>query len=137
MSFSSQLPRWIPLSIMNGGGPANTLVRSLDSGWGRKLFSNIIIRGVAEGLYRVSASIPNCCATVHLQLARPGEQLWYPMLRKAVRTLSWPCCDTSQLNRIMARMSIASVDTSSTTVAAGQAEAGRPVQEEHPRAEVS
>jgi hypothetical protein len=38
---------------MNGGGPANTLVRSLDSGWGRALFSNILIRNVAQSLYKV------------------------------------------------------------------------------------
>lgn len=50
-----QLPRWIPLSIMNGGGPANTLVRSLDSGWGRALFSNILIRNIAQSLYKVRA----------------------------------------------------------------------------------
>lgn len=44
--------KWLPLSIMNGGGAANSLVRSLDSGWGRTLFSNILIRSIAESLYQ-------------------------------------------------------------------------------------
>jgi hypothetical protein len=55
------LPRWIPLSIMNGGGPANTLVRSLDSGWGRALFSNILIRNVAQSLYKDIKSLERSC----------------------------------------------------------------------------
>lgn len=43
----------MPLSIMNAGGPANSLVRSLDSGWGRTLFSNILIRNIAQSLSKV------------------------------------------------------------------------------------
>lgn len=55
------LPRWVPLSIMNGGGPANTLVRSLDSGWGRALFSNVIVRSVGQALYKDKATLDRQC----------------------------------------------------------------------------
>lgn len=54
----AQVPRWMPLSIMNGGGAANTLVRSLDSGWGRALFSNTIIRSISTSLYQVTTPHP-------------------------------------------------------------------------------
>lgn len=43
--------KWIPLSVFKGSGTANYLVKALETGWGRALYSNLVIRNIATGLY--------------------------------------------------------------------------------------
>lgn len=78
----TQLPRWVPLSIMNGGGPANTLVRSLDSGWGRTLFSNIIVRSVGQALYKVRRLTTGQMSCCKVKIAH-ARLLWRPTKQPA------------------------------------------------------
>jgi len=48
-----QLPQWLPVSIMKGGRPANLLVGSMESDWGKKLFGKALVRSIAQPLWKV------------------------------------------------------------------------------------
>lgn len=86
MCPTAQLPRWLPVSIMNGGGAANTLVRSLDSGWGRTLFSNTIIRNIGASLYKVRCDVALMAPCRERQLPRPRSTL---AARGSITLLVW------------------------------------------------
>eukprot|EP00197_Chlamydomonas_leiostraca_P014626 CAMPEP_0202866144 /NCGR_PEP_ID=MMETSP1391-20130828/7225_1 /ASSEMBLY_ACC=CAM_ASM_000867 /TAXON_ID=1034604 /ORGANISM="Chlamydomonas leiostraca, Strain SAG 11-49" /LENGTH=217 /DNA_ID=CAMNT_0049546067 /DNA_START=13 /DNA_END=666 /DNA_ORIENTATION=- len=43
---------WLPLSVFRGSQPLNFLVRYLETEWGRKLYSNLLISQIATGLYK-------------------------------------------------------------------------------------
>ena len=47
-----QFPQWFPLSVIKGSAAANTLVKSLDSEWGKKLYGKTLIRQIGMSLYR-------------------------------------------------------------------------------------
>jgi hypothetical protein len=44
---------WVFVSVVKGGTSANTLVKSMDSAWGRQLYSAILIRSVGGSCYKV------------------------------------------------------------------------------------
>ncbi len=47
------VPKWMPVSVISGGAAANNLVTNLDTEWGRKLYSKLLIRQLANGVYKV------------------------------------------------------------------------------------
>lgn len=49
--------KWIPLSIVKGGQAANLLVKACESEWGRKLYSNTLIRNIGLAVYKDRAEI--------------------------------------------------------------------------------
>lgn len=50
---SKKLMKWVPLSIMKGGTAANMLVKSMQGNLGKKMYTNTLIRNIAQGLYKV------------------------------------------------------------------------------------
>ena len=58
-----QVPiQWLPVSIVKGGRPANLLVNSMESEWGKKLFAKTLIRSIAQPVWKVcSACWSNTC----------------------------------------------------------------------------
>ncbi|KFM24623.1 Uncharacterized protein YhiN [Auxenochlorella protothecoides] len=49
---SKKLMKWVPLSIMKGGTAANMLVKSMQGNLGKKMYTNTLIRNIAQGLYK-------------------------------------------------------------------------------------
>lgn len=49
---SKKLPQWVPLTIMKGGGPANLLVKGLDSDLGRALAMKTLTNNIGQAVYR-------------------------------------------------------------------------------------
>lgn len=58
-----QLPDWWPVTIVKGGRPANLLVSTMDSEWGKKLFGKALIRSISQPIWKV------CCPVSMLQHA--------------------------------------------------------------------
>ena len=52
-----QLPQWLPVSIVKGGRPANLLVGSMESEWGKKLFGKALVRSIAQPIWKVSTLV--------------------------------------------------------------------------------
>jgi hypothetical protein len=48
---------WLPLSVMKGGSSANVLVRTMQSEWGRRLYSRTLVSNIAQGLYKERDSV--------------------------------------------------------------------------------
>ncbi|KAK9865672.1 hypothetical protein WJX84_008594 [Apatococcus fuscideae] len=46
------VPKWMPVSVISGGAAANNLVENLDTDWGRKLYGKLLIRQLANGVYK-------------------------------------------------------------------------------------
>ena len=55
--------KWIPLSVMKGGAAANLLVKACETEWGRKLYSNTLIRNISLAIYK--ASMGACAIRPH------------------------------------------------------------------------
>jgi hypothetical protein len=49
---------WYPLSVMKTGSQGKVLVSLLENEWGRKLYSNLLIRNIAQSLYKVGLRMP-------------------------------------------------------------------------------
>ncbi|CAD7695845.1 unnamed protein product [Ostreobium quekettii] len=49
---SKLLPRWYPYSIMKGGWSANALAKSQQNEWGKKLYSDTLVKNVGQALYK-------------------------------------------------------------------------------------
>jgi hypothetical protein len=44
---------WIFVSLVKGGGPANAMVKSLETEWGRKLYGRTLISNIGQSVYKV------------------------------------------------------------------------------------
>jgi hypothetical protein len=100
--------KWIPLSIVKGGQAANLLVKACESEWGRKLYSNTLIRNIGLAVYKVgAASCGNCacagsvCACIiHCRLVQYD---WFSIHRRSVQyvhalfTVNWFSCRAGQV----------------------------------------
>lgn len=51
------VPKWMPVSVISGGAAANSLVENMDTAWGRKLYSKLLIKQLANGVYKVSSPV--------------------------------------------------------------------------------
>ena len=47
------VPKWMPVSVISGGAAANSLVENMDTAWGRKLYGKLLIKQLANGVYKV------------------------------------------------------------------------------------
>jgi hypothetical protein len=54
---SKRLPRWLPLSIMKGGGTANMLVKSMGTDFGKSMSEKTLIQNVGRALYKEEEQI--------------------------------------------------------------------------------
>ena len=61
----SQLPQWLPVTIVKGGRPANLLVGTMESEWGKKLFAKALIRSIAQPVWKVKSAIAGRSATAN------------------------------------------------------------------------
>ncbi len=43
----------MPLSIVKGGQSANVLVKTMESEWGKKLYSRTLVSNIAQAVYKV------------------------------------------------------------------------------------
>ncbi|KAF6251809.1 hypothetical protein COO60DRAFT_1557045 [Scenedesmus sp. NREL 46B-D3] len=43
---------WVFVSLVKGGGPANAMVKSLESEWGRKLYGRTLISNIGSSVYK-------------------------------------------------------------------------------------
>ena len=48
------VPKWMPVSVISGGAAANSLVENMDTAWGRKLYGKLLIKQLANGVYKVN-----------------------------------------------------------------------------------
>jgi hypothetical protein len=53
---------WIFVSVVKGGGPANAMVKSLETPWGRKLYGRTLISNIGQSVYKVR---PGCIMWLH------------------------------------------------------------------------
>ena len=58
------VPKWMPVSVISGGAAANNLVENLDTEWGRKLYAKLLIRQLANGVYKVCHTMQLLCLTM-------------------------------------------------------------------------
>jgi hypothetical protein len=56
---SKKLPQWFPVSITKGGSGANLLVKSLETEWGRTLYSNTLVQNIGRSIYAEKEQIIN------------------------------------------------------------------------------
>ena len=47
------VPKWMPVSVISGGAAANSLVENMDTAWGRRLYGKLLIKQLANGVYKV------------------------------------------------------------------------------------
>jgi len=45
---------WVFVSVVKGGSTANAMTKALESGWGRQIYSSILIRNIGLTLYKVN-----------------------------------------------------------------------------------
>eukprot|EP00877_Chromochloris_zofingiensis_P000020 jgi/Chrzof1/10018/Cz04g24090.t1 len=48
---------WFPVTIVKGGSPANILVKTCQSEWGRKLFQGTLVRNIGESINKERETI--------------------------------------------------------------------------------
>lgn len=51
--FAQTYKNWVFVSVVKGGSAANTLVKAMDSAWGRQLYSGTLIRNIGASCYKV------------------------------------------------------------------------------------
>jgi hypothetical protein len=86
-----QLPQWLPVSIVKGGRPANLLVGTMESEWGKKLFGKALIRSIAQPLWKVSHVLASpvayrpsiCCCRTQCAIAMLQHELVNARLKGA------------------------------------------------------
>ena len=57
LNLQDTLTGWLPVTVVKGGGTANSLVTQFESKWGRTLMGKTLIRNIAQSLYRDNKSL--------------------------------------------------------------------------------
>ncbi|WIA08887.1 hypothetical protein OEZ85_008307 [Tetradesmus obliquus] len=66
---------WIFVSVVKGGGPANAMVKSLESEWGRKLYGRTLISNIGQSVYKDrDAIVKGLKAQIKNAIAQSGGQ---------------------------------------------------------------
>ncbi|DBB13660.1 hypothetical protein WJX82_004828 [Trebouxia sp. C0006] len=84
-----KLPQWLPFSIVKGGRPANLLVGTMESEWGKKLFGKALIRSIAQPLWKDQKKIEQKMKKDYPPLKNAGKLQWSFKVRDKTRPKAW------------------------------------------------
>lgn len=71
-----KLPDWWPVTIVKGGRPANLLVSTMDSEWGKKLFGKALIRSISQPIWKDKKKIEQKMRKEYPPLKTARELEW-------------------------------------------------------------
>lgn len=86
---SKKLPQWVPLTIMKGGGPANLLVKGLDSDLGRALAMKTLTNNIGQAVYRDRAAMESALRSQYPPLKAAKELEYGYKIRDKENPKAW------------------------------------------------
>jgi hypothetical protein len=86
---SGTYQNWIFVSVVKGGSAANALVKSLESEWGRKLYSRTLIQNIGNAVYKDRDAIvkglkKQIQSTIQLSQGNPQAKIMEPIINQPV-----------------------------------------------------
>eukprot|EP01025_Chloroclados_australasicus_P038469 TRINITY_DN3964_c0_g1_i1.p2 TRINITY_DN3964_c0_g1~~TRINITY_DN3964_c0_g1_i1.p2 ORF type:complete len:227 (-),score=19.06 TRINITY_DN3964_c0_g1_i1:143-754(-) len=85
----AKLAQWMPYSLIKGTPAANQLVRSMQSKWGKVLFSNTVIRNIGNEVYKSEEEIVNAVKSKYKEFAKFTEFQFGFKIRDKTNPKEW------------------------------------------------
>lgn len=83
------VPKWMPVSVISGGAAANSLVENMDTAWGRKLYSKLLIKQLANGVYKECGKVETQVKEARPEFKNVDRFEWGFKVRDKAKPKEW------------------------------------------------